>query len=74
MNDKVYDLEKVGLLLRNENVRRRFSEYTHADAALRLAEALTDSGYDLDELSQGNFNKVLDVLEYVESNWQRRGR
>ena len=47
-------------IMLNREVQDKMRNYTHQDLAERLCHAITDSGYDLDELDQSEFDDILD--------------
>lgn len=53
---------KIKLIAEDVDMVERFRNYTHTDPATRLCEALTDGGYDLDDLTQAEFDEILDAL------------
>ena len=47
-------------IIKDEDVQRCMENYTHKDLAERLYHAITDSGYELEEIDQSDFDNILD--------------
>ena len=50
-----------------EDVKLKFVNYTHKDPAERLATIIMDSGYDLEKISQRDFDSILKQLSTMKT-------